>query len=72
MQLMAALMSLSREIERSPICPLQKAASHFHATITKALANSRLSVMLKECDNLRDVLRAQGLDVHDGLRRSKR
>ena len=72
-ELIAVLSSLRKEIESSPVCPMQEASVHFHETISDALTNpNKRSIIFEACDDLRDVLRDHGLQVQDVVQTSKR
>jgi cysteinyl-tRNA synthetase len=74
MQVKAALANLLKEIERSPSCPLRETAAYFHMMVTESLAcSSRSSItkVFEACDTMRDVLRDHGMEVCDGLQKSK-
>jgi tetratricopeptide (TPR) repeat protein len=66
-QLSSALMSLLKEIDRSPAGPMRDAAAHFHETISEYLADdsNERSIIFEACDDLRDILRDHGLQVND-------
>jgi len=71
-KLRISLQRLSREIGRSPNCPLQIAASRFEETISEVLTSSeKRRPMLKACDDLRDALRHLGVRVHDTVSQSR-
>jgi tetratricopeptide (TPR) repeat protein len=70
-ELKKALTSLSKQIQRSPDCPMQEAAVLFYQMISESLLNSDKRPIFEACDKLRDSLRDQGLQVVDNVRGKK-
>jgi cysteinyl-tRNA synthetase len=74
MQVKAALANLLKEIERSPLSPSRETAANFHLMVTESLACSNknsITKVFEACDTMRDVLRDHGMEVSDGLQKSK-
>ena len=70
-ELYKALTNLSKEIERAPDCPMQDAAVRFNDRVSKCLKQSNKRPIFDACDELRDCLRDQGLQIVDSIRRKK-
>jgi tetratricopeptide (TPR) repeat protein len=82
-KLESALTSLKKELEQIPLegderDDMRRAANSFHQILSEALllrinndidVSKRRSVILKACDDLRDVLREFGLQVNDTVRK---
>ena len=69
-ELEVRLQSLADEVERSPICSMQRAAVEFYQVITFALskdedAKETATNVLRACDCLRDRLREHGVQIKD-------
>ena len=66
-KLIAALKSLSDEMEQSPDCSMKEAAARFQRMVSKSLEQANKRLLFEACDDLRDALRAQGIQVVDNI-----
>jgi len=71
-ELESLLNHLADEVERSPVCSMQRAAVEFYQIITFALSKGddtkqTNAAVLKACDCLRDRLREHGVTVNDTI-----
>jgi len=62
-----ALESLSKETEQSLDCPMKESAVHFQQMVTESIMQSNKRLLFAACDDLRDSLREQGVQVVDSI-----